>query len=155
MCADFLNPAIIHHHDLISRQDRGKAMGNCDYGSSGGELFERLLNLLFRFGIERRRRLVEEKNWRVFQDGACYRETLLLATGEETALVTDDCLVAFRLRHDEIMSKCGARCFINFLRRGVEPSELDIFENGVVEQKCFLSHETDLLAQGFLRDCAQ
>ena len=79
MRADLLNAAIIHHDDLIGRQNGGEPMGNCDYGSSGGELLERLLNLLFRFGIERRRRLVEQQNRRIFQNCACNREPLLLS----------------------------------------------------------------------------
>ena len=82
-------------------------MGDCDDSASGSELFERLLNLLFRFGIERRCCFVEQKNRRVFQDGARNRETLLLSAGEKTSFVTDDCFVAVRLRHDEIMRECG------------------------------------------------
>ena len=108
-------------------------MGNCDYGSSGGELFERLLNLLFRFGIERGRRLVEQQNRRIFQNCACNREPLLLSAGKKAAFVSDDCFVAFRLRQDEIVGVSGARRFINFLGRSVEPAELNIFKNGVVK----------------------
>src|SRR5438046_9841183 len=42
MRADLLNAAIIHHDDLIGRQNRGEPTGNRAYGSSGGELVERL-----------------------------------------------------------------------------------------------------------------
>src|ERR1700745_4262874 len=87
--ANLLDAAIIHHDDLISRQSRGEPMGNCDDSASGSELFERLLNLMFRFGIERRCRFVEQKNRRVFQNGARDRETLLLTAGKQAAFVTD------------------------------------------------------------------
>src|SRR6266566_2872113 len=80
-------------------------MSNCDYGSSGSELFKRLLNLLFRFGVERRRRLIEKKDRRVFQDGARNREALLLTTREKTAFVANDRIVTLWLRHDEIVSE--------------------------------------------------
>src|SRR5437899_73519 len=54
-------------------------MSNCDYGSSGSELFKRLLNLLFRFGVERRRRLIEKKDRRAFPRAACADERVSLA----------------------------------------------------------------------------
>ncbi len=131
--ADLLDAAIIHHDDLIGRQNRGEPVGNCDDSASGSELFERLLNLLFRFGIERRRGFIKQKNRRIFQDGARNCETLLLSAGEKTSFVTNDCFVAVSLRHDEIVGECGVRRFINLFRRGIEPPELDVFENGVVK----------------------
>ena len=78
-------------------------MGNCDYGAPGSEFFERLLNLHFGLGIERRGSLVEQKNRRVFQDGARNRNPLLLSTGEKAALVADHGLIALGLGHNEIM----------------------------------------------------
>ena len=69
--------------------------------------------------------------------------------------VADDRFVAVRLRHDEIVREGGPRRRVNFFRRGVEPAELDVFEDGVVKQKCFLRDEADLLAQRFLRQLAQ
>src|SRR5438045_5644471 len=88
VCADLLDAAIIHYDDLIGRQNRGEAMGDCDDSASGSELFERLLNLLFRFGIERRCGFIKQKNGRIFQDGARNCETLLLSAGGKTAFVT-------------------------------------------------------------------
>src|SRR6266403_6252781 len=108
-------------------------MCNCDDSASGSELFERLLNLLFRFGIERRCGFIKQKNGRIFQDGARNCETLLLSAREKTAFVTNDCFVAASLRHDEIVRECGVRRFINLFRRGIEPPELDVFENGVMK----------------------
>ena len=51
--ADFFDVALIHHDDLIGRQDCREPMRNGDHGSPGGKGFERLLDLLFRFRIER------------------------------------------------------------------------------------------------------
>ena len=47
------------------------------------------------------------------------------------------------------------RRLINFVRRGIESSELDIFENGIVKQECLLCDEADLRAQRFLGNGAQ
>src|SRR6266496_4632093 len=121
-------------------------MRNCDHGASSREFCERLLNLLFRFGIERGCRLIEKKDRRVFQHGTRNREALLLAAGEKTTLVTNDCFVAMRLRHDKIVGESSVGCFINFFWRGIEPSELDVFENGIVKQKGPLRDESNLFA---------
>ena len=51
--ADLLDVPLIHDDDLIGRQDRRKPVRDRDHGPPGGESFERLLDLLFRFGIER------------------------------------------------------------------------------------------------------
>ena len=135
---------LIHDHDLIGRQDRGEPVGDGDHRSSGGEGFERLLDLLFRFGIERRGRFVEQEDRRIFQEGARDGQALLLATGEQTALVADDGLVTLRLGHDEIVRKRGPGGLVHLFPGGVEPAELNVFKNGVVKQKCFLRHEPDL-----------
>src|SRR4029453_2111966 len=47
------------------------------------------------------------------------------------------------------------RCFINFFGRGVQASEMDIFEKRIVKQKCLLSDQADLLTQRFLSDGAE
>src|SRR6266567_5380990 len=114
-------------------------MGDGYHGASGGQLSQRLLNLLFRFGIERGRGFVEQKNWRVFQNGARDGEALLLAAREKTAFVANYCLVTVRLRHDEVVcigSFCGC---VDFLRCSVQPTEQDVIEDRSVKQKRLLS----------------
>ena len=69
-------------------------MRDRDDGAALGETFERELNLLFRFGIERGSRFIEEQDRRVFQQRAGDRETLLLSAGKQAALVADDRFVA-------------------------------------------------------------
>ena len=114
------------------------------------ERFERHLDLLFRFGIERGGRFVEKQNGRVLQQRARDGEALLLAAGEQAAFVADDGLVAVRLRHDEVVRESGlAR------RRRPPPwsrraGRTGCFEDGVVKQKRLLRDETDLFAQRLL-----
>src|SRR4029079_18187136 len=56
-------------------------------------------------------------------------------------------LVAFRLRHDEVM-RVGRFCRrVNFLLRRIEAPELDVLQNGVVKQEGILRDEPDLLAE--------
>ena len=53
MRPSFLNRAAIQHDDLVGGQNGRETMRDRDHGATNGELFERFLNLLFRFGIER------------------------------------------------------------------------------------------------------
>src|SRR5947207_14464593 len=107
-------------------------MENYNYDLTGGELFERLLSLLFRYGIERGRRLVEQQNRRIFQNRACNREPLLLSAGKKAAFVSDDCFVAFRWRQDEIAGVSVARGRRNCLGRSAEQAQLSSLKQGVV-----------------------
>ena len=131
--ADLLDLPLIHHHDLVCGQNRGKPMGDGDHGASRGQFFECHLDLFFRFGIERRGRLIEQEDGCVPQKCACDCESLLLAAGEQTALVADYSFVAARLRHDEVVRVGSLRRGVNFLRRRVRPAKLDVPENRVVK----------------------
>src|ERR1700730_1399253 len=108
-------------------------MRDCDDGAAGGESFERMLNLLFRFGIERRGGFIQKKDRCVLQQRASNGETLLLSAGKQTAFVTYDRFVTVQLRQDEIVRKSGLRGRVNLLRRGVEAPELDVVENRIVK----------------------
>src|SRR5207249_10752425 len=118
--------------------------------ASGRQFGQGFLNLLFRFGIERRGGFIEQQNRRVFQNGARNGQTLLLSTGEKASFVADYGFVAFWLRHDKVVGVSSLGRFVNFLRRGVQPAEQDIVEDRIVKQKCLLRHEPELFAQRFL-----
>src|SRR5437588_8684686 len=100
-------------------------MRDGDDGPPRRESFERHLDLLLRFGIERGRGFVEQQDWRILQERAGDGETLLLSTREQATLVADGRFVSLRLRDDEVMRVSRLRCGVNFLRSRVKPSELD------------------------------
>ncbi len=64
--------------------------------------FERLLHQRLALGIERRRRLVEQQQRRVAQDGAGDGETLPLAAGQRDAALADQRVEALRQAADEL-----------------------------------------------------
>ena len=130
-------------------------MRDGDDGPARRESFERHLDLLFRFGIERGRGFVEEQDRRILQERAGDGETLLLSAREHAALVADGRFVSLRLRDNEVMRVSRLRCGVNFHRRRVEPSELDVFEDRIVKQKRFLGDEADLFVQRFLGEGAK
>ncbi len=116
---------------------------------------ERDLDLLFRFRVESGSRFVEQENRRVLQQRAGDGKALLLSAGEQATLVADDGLVAFRLRHDELVRVSGLGGGINLLRRGIEPAELNVFEDRVVKQERVLRTNPICVAQRLLRQRPQ
>src|SRR5437667_5458978 len=96
-------------------------MRNGDYGAASRQFSEGLLNLLFRFGIERRSGFIQQENWRVFKHRARDGKTLLLTAGKKTSLIANHCLVALRLSRNEVVRVGCSRRFANFFRRGIEP----------------------------------
>ena len=80
-------------------------MRDRDDGAAGREALERTLNLLFRFGIERGRGFVQEKDGRVLEQCARDGEALLLATGEQTTLIANLRFVTLGLGYDKIVRK--------------------------------------------------
>src|SRR6476620_3540678 len=122
-------------------------MGNGDYRAASRKFREGSLNLLFRFGIERRSRFIQQQNWRVLENSACDGKALLLPAGKKAAFVANYCFVTVWLGDNKIVGIGRSRRFVNFFRRRIEPAELDIAEDCVVKQKRLLRHETHLFAQ--------
>ncbi len=122
-------------------------MGNGDYRAASRKFREGFLNLLFRFGIERRSRFIQQQNWRVLENSACDSKALLLTAGKEAAFVANYCFVTLWLRHNKIVGIGRSRRFTNFFWRRIEPTELDIAEDCVVKQKRLLRDEPHLFAQ--------
>ena len=119
------------------------------------ERFERALDVPLALRVERACGLVEKEDRRVFQQRPSDGDALLLATRQHAALVADHCVVAVRLREDELVRERLPRRFINLLRRRVEPAVLDVFENAFVKQKRVLRDDRDVFAQRLLRHLAK
>src|SRR6476660_1061191 len=122
-------------------------MGNGDYRAASCKFREGSLNLLFRFGIERRSRFIQQQNWRVLENGACDGKALLLAAGKKAAFVANYCFVTVWLGHNKIVRISCSRGFANFFRRRIEPAELNIAEDCVVKEERLLRDEPHLFAQ--------
>jgi hypothetical protein len=60
----------LQHDNAVETPDRREAMRDRDHGASSRQPPERLLNGFLGFTIERRRRFIQQKQRRVFQEGA-------------------------------------------------------------------------------------
>ena len=115
---------------------RGQAVGDDQRRAVPGELRQRLLHQPLRFGIERARRLVEQQDRRVLEDGARQRQPLALAAGEPQAAVADRwCRSPSGCA---MMNSCAAAALaaatMSCFRRA-EAAQRDVGADGVVEQR--------------------
>src|SRR5690348_12290153 len=73
------------HDDLVGVTDRRQAVRDRDGRAALGQAVERLLHGALGLVVQRARRLVEDEDGWVSQDGARDRDALLLAAGEAVA----------------------------------------------------------------------
>src|SRR3546814_15588742 len=100
---------------------------------------------LFRFGVQRRGRFIQQHNGRVLQDGPRNAYPLFLASGKLGAPVADVGLVAIVGSDDEIMRVGDPGNCIYLFNVGVGPTEGEIVENSIVETDRFLVHRSPQL----------
>ena len=116
------------------------------------ELVDRVLDQLFRLGVERGGRFVEDQDLRVVDQRAGDRHSLTFTAGEGIALLADHCVVAVREIHDEVVRVRHLRRLDDFLVGGVGLRVLDVVADRAGEEVRLLQHDADLGAQRVLRD---
>ena len=100
------NLAFVHNGDLMGAYHGVQAVGDHQDGTSLNKAAEGPLNLDFRVGVGKGRRLIHDQDRCVDQQGACNRQTLGLAA-RQLAVGADDAVVAFGKRHDESVDLRG------------------------------------------------
>src|SRR5581483_250728 len=104
--------------------------------------------------VERRGRLVEDQDRRVFEDRARDREPLALTAGELEPELADDRVVALRHRHNEIMGVRRLRRSDDVLHALRRVAVRDVAPHRIVEEKGVLRDHAYLGTQRFQREVA-
>ncbi len=86
MRADGGDAAVLEHGDAVGAANGGKPMRNHHHSAVLHQVGQRGLHQRFAFGVERRRRLVENEDRRVLEDGARNGDALAFAAGEPETL---------------------------------------------------------------------
>ena len=74
--------AVLEHDDQVGVADRREAVGDHEGGAAGEQRPQRALDLALGADVDRRRRLVEDQDPRVGEQGAGERDELALAERE-------------------------------------------------------------------------
>ena len=85
MSATLNDATVIKHEDLISGCDGAQPVCHRNRGPPTHRALKRLLHVSLGYGVKRRRCLVEQEDWRIFQEYARNSETLTLSTGERSS----------------------------------------------------------------------
>ena len=83
--ADLLEPAVVHHHDLVAHRQRFGLIVRDEYGRDAEPLLDiadLVAHLVAQLGIEIGERLVEQQDRRTDHQRTRQRHALLLAAGE-------------------------------------------------------------------------
>ena len=137
----------LHDHDAVRFAYGRQAVGDDQHGAPRANAAHIVLDDLFRFIIERARRLVENQDARIADQGAGDGDALALAARQARAVLAHHGVVAFGQFANEIV---GARQFrhgddgINGQRRVAQG---DVVAHGAVEEDIFLQHHADLAPQ--------
>src|SRR6267142_2711675 len=143
--------AAVEHQDAVEAAHRRQPVRDHDRGASLDEPLHRLLDQGLRFGIEARRRLVEDQDRRVGKKRARQRDALPLAARQLDAAFADQRAVALRQSQDELMRVGKTRGLLDRRHAGARPAVGDVLGQRAVKQDRILLHDRDLAAQRMLR----
>ena len=88
------DPALVHHDDLVGLADRREAVGDDERGPAPQQAPQRRLDQALGLGVDAARRLVQDQDARIGQQGAGEGEQLPLPDREADAALLDLGLVA-------------------------------------------------------------
>ena len=108
----------------------------------------------FTLGIECAGGFVQQQQRRVFQDGACNRNTLALAARQAYTTLTQKGAVPLGQGQQEVVCKSGLGGGMYFGVAGVGFAVADVFQRGGRENHRVLRHHTDAAAQAVQRQVA-
>ena len=99
----FHDLAAVEDEDPVHVPHRRQAVRHDDGGTTLQEVGDRILDQVFRDGVEARGGFVENQDRRIGEDGAGDRHALPLAAGEFDATLPDQRVVSCRKPADEIV----------------------------------------------------
>ena len=142
---------------LVHGAEGGEAVGDADDGAVFGEVVDGFLDFGLGLGIERGGGFVEDEDGGVADEGAGDGDALALAAGEALAAFAEGGVVALREGLDEVVGVGFAGGGDDFLARGADFAEGDVFGDGGVEEEDVLADEGEVGAEvgdaeGFERD---
>ena len=121
--------ASVEHQNAVGVSDSRQAMGNHQRGPAGAQAHRGEHNLLGD-GVQRRRRLVEDQDRRVLDDGARDAQPLTLAAGQTAAGLGNLRVVLLRQPGDELVRVRGFGRRLDVLVARVEPPISQVVANG-------------------------
>jgi len=139
--------AVFHHQNPVGIADGGKPVRDDEAGAPLHQLLGGFLDEHFGVRIHGTRRLIENQDFRVGEQGAGNREQLHLPLREIARLLVQDGLVAFRQGAGEVVHMRRLRGSDDLLIRGAGAPVADVLHDGAVEEPRILQDHAKQAAQ--------
>src|SRR2546423_193742 len=147
-------PSVGEDDDQVRVPHGREAVRDHEHGTVRHEAVDRLLHQALGLGVESARRLVEDQERRVAQQGPGDRDALALPAGEPRAPLAQQRVVALRELGDELVGVRGPGCRAYLLEREVAAAVGDVGVHRVVQEHGFLGHDPHEPAQAAAGEAA-
>ena len=149
------DPSMVEDDDEVCAADRRQAVGDDERGPAGEEPTQSAVDPALRADVDRRRRLVEDEDARVCEEGSRECDELPLAERELEAALADLRVVAGGEIGDERVGSDGVRGRFDLGAGGAGPAEGDVVGDRACEEEALLRNDPELAAERLLGDAAQ
>ena len=133
--------AVLHGNDDVGVADGGEAMGDDECGAVGHEPGERPADRHLVDGIEMARRLVEDEDRRVLEEGAGNGDTLALAAGKASATLSKTGVETVSQACHDILEGGVGDGLVEVIVAGIRAGDQDIGLQRVVEEEGVLGDQ--------------
>ena len=147
MGVEGVDATVVHDDDAVGVLHGHDPLRDDDLGRLRDVLREALPDAGLGRGVDRARGVVEDEDFRVFQQGSRDAQSLLLTAGHVGAALFDVRLVALRHLPDELVSAGDLAGADAFFFRGVLLAPAKVFDEGAGEQFVFLKDHRHFVAQ--------
>ena len=151
---DLSGVAMIIWKPKLAKMFMASAVYSLSALSKASSMITGALHGAFAFGVQRRRRLVEHDDGRVFEQGTRDADALALAARQAPARFADARVPALRQAFDEVQALGGAGGLPDFFVGGFGAGHADVGQHGVVKQVNVLKDDGDQAVERFGRDVA-
>src|SRR4030042_609473 len=135
MISHLRHPTLLEDNDPIPSVGRSNSMGDQDVRLSPEELLQSVKDPLFRLDVYRGEPVIENEDRCIHQDCPGNGNTLSLSAGERDSLLADHGIHACWKFNHLIINLCNSGRLFNLLKRGIGPSEGNIFLNRIGKEK--------------------
>ena len=137
------DPPVAHHHDLVGALHRGNAVRHQNRRPLLHHFAQPAQDALFGVGVHARKRIVQDQNSWLAQDGARQRCPLLLAAGKRDAALADHGVEPLRKALNLAGNAGDLRRFENVLFVRVRHAKRDVLAQRLAEKERVLRHVSD------------
>src|SRR6266853_2156873 len=155
MAALLDDATLIHDDDAVGVADGREPVRDDETRPALPQLRHRLLDLNLGASVDAARRLIQDQDRPIGQEGAGDRQKLLLSGGDVRGIVIENGVVALRQRPDEVVGVRRLRGGHDLLRRRSQLAVPDVVADGAREEPGVLQHHPEYAAHVVAADVAR